>query len=92
MPKPSAKSSSRTRGKPARVEPSSFEREHFFGSTVVGERGQLVIPKDIREKAGILPGMKLMVVHHADGPILLFPVDQVKVFMRHALKEVRKVV
>ena len=31
----------------------------FYGSTVMGERGQVVIPAEAREEIGIKPGEKL---------------------------------
>jgi AbrB family looped-hinge helix DNA binding protein len=34
--------------------------ECFIGSVTVGERGQIVIPKEAREEFDIQPGMKLL--------------------------------
>ncbi len=36
--------------------------KHLFGSVKVGERGQIVIPKEAREVFGICPGDKLVVL------------------------------
>ena len=36
--------------------------KHLFGSVKVGERGQIVIPKEAREVFGIQPGDKLVVL------------------------------
>lgn len=36
--------------------------KHLFGSVKVGERGQVVIPKEAREVFGIRPGDKLVVL------------------------------
>ena len=36
--------------------------KHFFGSVTVGERGQIVIPKEARELFGINTGDKLLVL------------------------------
>ena len=55
---------------------------HLMGSTVVGERGQLVIPKDIRDLANLKAGDKLMVVMHKNGPIMLLSIDQMQGMMR----------
>jgi len=33
----------------------------------VDERGQMVLPKDLRKRAGIGPGDKLMIVSHEQG-------------------------
>lgn len=34
----------------------------FYGSTVMGERGQVVIPAEAREEIGIEPGEKFLVL------------------------------
>ena len=36
--------------------------KHLFGNVKVGERGQVVIPKEARDLFGILPGDKLVVL------------------------------
>jgi AbrB family looped-hinge helix DNA binding protein len=56
----------------------------FVGTTVIGERGQLVIPKDVRDELDLKPGSKLVVLKHpGNGPIILFPAEQ----MQHVMKE-----
>ncbi|MEI7512932.1 MAG: AbrB/MazE/SpoVT family DNA-binding domain-containing protein [Candidatus Uhrbacteria bacterium] len=54
------------------------KQDSLVGSTVVGERGQIVIPKEFREKLGLKPGETLVVMHHGHGPILLLPVQQMQ--------------
>ncbi len=49
-----------------------------MGSTVLGERGQLVIPKDIRERLKLKSGTKLLVMNQPNGPILIFPVENMQ--------------
>ncbi len=39
-----------------------FGNHDFYGSTTVGERGQIVIPAQLREDMGIKPGDKLIVM------------------------------
>ena len=34
----------------------------FYGSTTVGERGQIVLPADVRKKLGIKPKDKILVM------------------------------
>ena len=46
--------------------------EAFHGSVTVGERGQVVIPVNMREKLGINPGDKLLVFSHPSGSGVLF--------------------
>ncbi|MCE5239830.1 AbrB/MazE/SpoVT family DNA-binding domain-containing protein [bacterium] len=38
----------------------------FMGASTVGERGQVVIPAEVRERLGIKPGDKLLVLVHPD--------------------------
>ena len=38
-----------------------------FGTTVLGSRGQLVIPVEARKELGIDAGSKLLVFGHSDG-------------------------
>ncbi len=39
-------------------------RRYIFGTVKVGERGQIVIPKDARETFDIKPGDTLMILGH----------------------------
>ncbi|SES09920.1 looped-hinge helix DNA binding domain-containing protein, AbrB family [Gracilibacillus ureilyticus] len=41
--------------------------KHFFGVVKVGERGQIVIPKDARERYGIHAGDRLIVLGEDDS-------------------------
>ena len=41
--------------------------EHFMGASTVGERGQVVIPAEARERLDIKPGDKLLVFIHPAG-------------------------
>ena len=48
----------------------------MYGSTVMGERGQVVIPAEAREEIGIAPGEKLVVFgNKRKGFIILFRSD-----------------
>jgi len=38
-----------------------YEENHFFGKVKVGERGQIVIPKEARDKFDIKPGDSLVI-------------------------------
>lgn len=40
---------------------------HFMGAVTVGERGQVVIPAEARERLDIKPGDKLLVFAHPAG-------------------------
>lgn len=56
--------------------------EHLLGSTVLGERGQVVIPKEFRDSMQLKPGSRLVVMQHMGGPLVLFPADQMRDFVR----------
>lgn len=42
-----------------------------YGSTVMGERGQVVIPAEAREEVGITPGEKLIVFGNARRGVVI---------------------
>jgi AbrB family looped-hinge helix DNA binding protein len=56
--------------------------DHLIGATVVGERGQVVIPKEFREKMNLEPGARLVVMQHGDGPVCLIKADEMKEFVK----------
>lgn len=63
----------------------------FFGTSTVGERGQVVIPADAREQLGIQAGDKLMVMRHPiyDG-VMLFKIDAARGFIDEFCKTLDK--
>lgn len=50
----------------------------LIGSTTVGERGQIVIPKTIRDRVKMKPGTQVMVMQHGDSPIMVLPIEQMQ--------------
>ena len=54
---------------------------HVMGTAVLGERGQLVIPKEVRDCYNIKAGDKFIVMGHGQGPIAFIPVNQMKDFI-----------
>jgi AbrB family looped-hinge helix DNA binding protein len=61
----------------------SFNSEDsLIGSTVMGERGQIVIPKEFREKKELESGSRLVVIQHGDGPICLVKADAMQGFVK----------
>ena len=44
----------------------TFEMPEFYGSTTVGERGQIVLPANVRKKLGIKPKDKILVMGMPD--------------------------
>ena len=58
----------------------------MFGTVKVGERGQIVIPKDARDIFDINPGDLLMVVGNEQmGHLALIKADAMKEFARKIL-------
>jgi len=49
------------------------KEESLIGVTTVGEKGQIVIPADIRATFKLGKGTKLMVVAHNNGVFLMRP-------------------
>jgi AbrB family looped-hinge helix DNA binding protein len=49
------------------------KEESLIGVTTVGEKGQIVIPADIRAMFKLGKGTKLMVVAHNNGVFLMRP-------------------
>lgn len=56
----------------------------------MGERGQIVIPKDVRDRLGLKAGSQLMVMQN-DGPIMLIPVDRMRELMEHMNKYISNI-
>jgi len=53
----------------------------IFGTTSMGERGQVVIPADAREELGMKPGEKLVVFGHPrKGSVILVKADVLNKF------------
>ena len=48
----------------------------FFGTTTIGERGQVVIPAEIRKKLKIKNGGKFIVFLAPTGAVVFIPVRQ----------------
>lgn len=64
--------------------------EHVVSTAVLGERGQLVIPKEIRERYDLSAGDHFMVLGHGNGPIVLVPVKQMHQFLTHVQKDIEQ--
>lgn len=64
--------------------------EQMIGSTMVGERGQVVIPKNIRDGLGLRKGSKLLAMRHPNGACVLLPADQLKDFVKVITKKLKQ--
>jgi AbrB family looped-hinge helix DNA binding protein len=67
-----------------------FDR-HFFGSTTIGERGQVVIPNDARKELNLKKGDKLLVFGMPHGTLVLARPESFEHFS-NALKAKQKVI
>ncbi len=64
----------------------SKEGKHVFGTVKVGERGQIVIPKEAREIFEINPGDRLLVLGDEDQGIAIVKAEIMKEFALDVLK------
>ncbi|WP_292370900.1 AbrB/MazE/SpoVT family DNA-binding domain-containing protein [Methanoregula sp. UBA64] len=67
------------------VAPRKQQTKHLFGSVKVGERGQVVIPKEAREIFGIKPGDILLVLGDTERGIALVKADALREFAKKIL-------
>lgn len=72
--------------------PHSHETE-FFGSATVGERGQIVIPAEARQKLDIKPGDKLLIFSglHRGRALQVMKAEQVTEFVSRAMAKLSKI-
>jgi len=67
------------------IAPRTEKTKHLFGSVKVGERGQVVIPKEAREIFDIKPGDILLVLGDVERGIALVKADAIQEFARRIL-------
>lgn len=60
--------------------------KHIFGTVKVGERGQIVIPKEARELFNIQPGDTLLVLGDEEKGLAVTKVDAMEEFAMKILK------
>jgi AbrB family looped-hinge helix DNA binding protein len=66
-----------------------------YGAVTMGERGQIVIPAEVRKSFHIKPGDKLIVFTKNGGPIRLIPAEHFSRFLDQAsdmLEKIKKTV
>ena len=64
----------------------SEEGKHIFGVVKVGERGQIVIPKEAREVFDISPGDSLVVLGDEKRGIAIVKEEKIREFMNKVLR------
>lgn len=57
-----------------------------YGSVTINERGQLVIPKEVREKIGLTSGQRLIVLTDDKEGIALIPSEMFEKKMQRAME------
>jgi AbrB family looped-hinge helix DNA binding protein len=61
----------------------------FYGTTVVGERGQSVIPAEAREALNLKKGDKLLVFGMGDGMLTFSTLQAFERFQSHMSKQLK---
>ncbi len=62
----------------------------IMGLAKVGERGQIVIPKDMREMFDINPGDSILLLADIDRGIALLPYSEYMKFAKRVFEEEKK--
>ena len=63
---------------------------HIFGTAKVGERGQIVIPKDAREIYGIHPGDTLLILGNEENGMIVTKPDVLSSLAERILDQIGK--
>ena len=63
---------------------------HIFGTAKVGERGQIVIPKDARELYGIHPGDTLLILGDEENGMIVTKPDLLSSLAERILDQIGK--
>lgn len=64
--------------------------QHIVGITTVGERGQIVIPKNIRDQLNINKGSQFLMIFNGDG-LMLITLESMKKLSSHLSKEMKEI-
>jgi AbrB family looped-hinge helix DNA binding protein len=67
----------------------------FYGSTTVGEKGQVVIPQEVREQMKLNKGDKLLVFGMGDEMVAFAKLAHFEKFEKHLsgqLEDIRKII
>ena len=69
--------------------------DKFFGSTVLGKKGQVVIPMETRKKMGWKEGEKILVFGLENGTVVLAKLGHLKAIanqLENKLKKIKKII
>lgn len=76
--------------KPTKGEGCTPFSDAFFGSSTIGERGQIVIPAEARVEMGFLPGDKVLILRHPiHKGLMIFKIEAVKEFIDDFSRDLR---
>jgi len=66
--------------------------EMFYGTSTVGERGQIVIPAEARAELGFQPGDKVLMMRHPiHQGLMMFKIEAVREFMDDLAKSLAEI-
>ena len=68
------------------VLPPPQKGKNIYGSVVINERGQLLIPKEVREKFGLTGGQRLIVLTDDKEGLALVPAELFEKKMQQAME------
>jgi AbrB family looped-hinge helix DNA binding protein len=71
------------------VDGAELVRESYFVTTSISSKGQVVIPREIRDRRRLEPGDDLLVLELSNGDILLRPVRKPKRSLVWHLRQLR---
>ena len=66
------------------------KKQRIFGTAKVGDRGQIVIPKEARELFGIRPGDTLLIVGESDTGLIVSRPEVLNELATELLNNVKK--
>lgn len=69
----------------------SHHHHIFYGTTTVGEKGQIVIPADARKVLKLKKGEKLLVFSMGNGMLALTKLEHLAKFQEHLLEKLASI-
>ena len=69
--------------------PPAPKGKNIWGTVTISDRGQVIIPKDARDKFALTGGQRLIVLGDEDG-IALVPAEIFEAHMKEAMKMIRR--
>lgn len=76
------------------MKPHSHDHKHFYGTTTLGEKGQVVVPAEARKAMGLKTGDKLLVFGMSKSMVALAKFEQLEHIaekLSHRLEGLRKI-